>query len=85
MSSRHSSVFVAVPQERPRSLPAKAAHFRFWLPRKKLAVTQSTCGNDPLVIVVLSGTIVHAVAHTVVRYLWQTPVVLHTVLIAKSP
>lgn len=76
-------MFVAVPQERPRSLPAKAAHFRFWLPRKKLAVTQSTCGNDPLVIVVLSG--MHAVAHTVVRYLWQTLVVLHTVLIAKSP
>lgn len=27
-------------------MPAKAAHFRVWLPRKKLAVTQSTCGND---------------------------------------
>ena len=26
--------------------PQKAAHFRVWLPRKKLAVTQSTCGND---------------------------------------
>ncbi len=41
-------MFVAVPQERPRSLPAKAAHFRVWLPRKKLAVTHSTCGNDTL-------------------------------------
>ncbi len=37
---------MALPQACPRSLPAKAAHFRVWLPRKNLAVTQSTCGND---------------------------------------
>ncbi len=46
MSSRHGNACVAVPQERLRALPAKAAHFRVWLPGKKLALTQSTCSND---------------------------------------
>ena len=91
MSVRRSNLVEAVPQERrravPWALPANAAYFRVWLPRKKLVVTQSTCGSEPSVIVVLSCTIVHAVTHTVMRC---TSAVLHTVrvlrvLIAKTP
>ncbi len=89
MSNRHDNVFLAVPQERlralpwalPWALPAKAAHFRVWLPRKRLVVTQSTCGSNTFGH---RGGVMHhrarGRAHGRANF-----VVLHTVLIAKTP